>query len=219
MDKSNSELFKQAISEGLYNRFSKAVSACTDEVVCSERHTLAMRTIVYGKASGWRSLSPRKRRIIAVLVAAALLLTSCAVIFCNEIREFFEEFYVSVSLSDEVSGENFIEEVYELSYVPEGYSLKEKDISLLSVLYTYTNEDDQVILFEQRVLDGSAFVIDIEDGYSKIICVNGCDVYYRNTGVRNNYLWNDGKYALSINSYENLSIEEIELIIKGITVK
>lgn len=219
MDKSNSELFKQAICEGLCNRFDKIATSFTDEIVCSEGHTLAMRTIVYGKASGWRSLSPRKQRIIAILVAAALLLTSCAVIFRNEIREFFEEFYVSVSLSDKVSGENFIEEIYELSYVPEGYILEKSSVNLLSVDYLYYNKSGEMIRFNQYILDGAAFVINSEDGYSKIISVNGCDVYFRNTGERNNYLWSDGKYALSISSYENLSIEEIELIIKGITVR
>lgn len=219
MDKSNSELFKQAICEGLCNRFDKIATSFTDEVVCSEGHTLAMRTIVYGKASGWRSLSPRKQRIIAILVAAALLLTSCAVIFRNEIREFFEKFYVSVSLSDKVSGENFIEEIYELSYVPEGYTLEKKEISPLSTIYVYKNKNDQMIKFEQGILDGSAFIINSESGYSKIVDILGYEVYFRDSTQYKNYIWTDGKYSFLIRTDAELSNSEIVAIIDGIKVK
>ena len=47
MDKSNLELFKQAISDGLSKKFDSVVNSYTDEIVCSEQHNLAMRTIVY----------------------------------------------------------------------------------------------------------------------------------------------------------------------------
>ena len=49
MDKSNLELFKQAISEGLSEKFDSVADSYTDEIICSEKHKLAMRTIVYGK--------------------------------------------------------------------------------------------------------------------------------------------------------------------------
>ena len=103
--------------------------------------------------------------------------------------------------------------------MPEGYVLDEKDISPLSAFYTYTNEENQLILFQQCVLNGSSFVIDSEGGYSKIFNVNGNEIYYRDTGERNNYLWSDGKYVLIIKSDESLLLEEIELIINGITVQ
>ena len=106
MDKSNLELFKQAISEGLANRFDSVVNSYTDEIVCSEKHNMAMRTIVYGKADAKRVWSPKMKRIIAILVAAALVLTSCGIIFRNEIREIFEEVFVKLSYSDgETNGE------------------------------------------------------------------------------------------------------------------
>ena len=57
MDNKNLELFKQAINEGLSRRFDKISSSFTDEIVCSEGHELAMRSIVYGKASEKRALS------------------------------------------------------------------------------------------------------------------------------------------------------------------
>ena len=126
MDKGNLELFKQAISEGLSEKLDSVVNSYTDEIVCSEKHRLAMRTIVYGKAETKRTWSPKKRRIIAILVAAALLLTSCAVIFRNEICEIVGEFFAKYVYSGDETGMETIEEVYELTYLPEGYGLKEK---------------------------------------------------------------------------------------------
>jgi hypothetical protein len=79
MNKSDLELFKQALSEGLSESFDSVVDGYTGEIVCSKRHELAMRTIVYGKTSERRILSPKERRIIAILIAVALMLTGKAV--------------------------------------------------------------------------------------------------------------------------------------------
>ena len=97
MDKSNLELFKQALNEAVSNKFDKMADECTEEIVYSEKHKLAMRTIVYGKTDNKRVWSPKMKRIIAILIAAALLLTSCGIIFRNEIREIFKEFFVSLT--------------------------------------------------------------------------------------------------------------------------
>ena len=129
MDKSNLELFKQAISDGLSKKFDSVVNSYTDEIVCSEQHNFAMRTMVYGKADAKRTWSPKMKRVVAILIAAALLLTSCGIIFRNEIREVFEEFFVKLTYSGDDNGIDTIEEVYELTYLPEGYFLEDKIIS------------------------------------------------------------------------------------------
>ena len=97
MDKSNLELFKQAVNEGLSNKFDSIVQGCTEEITYYDRHKIAMQTLVYGKTNNRRTLSPKMRRIIAILVAAALLLTSCGIIFRNEIREVFKELFASIT--------------------------------------------------------------------------------------------------------------------------
>ena len=219
MDKSNLELFKQAIGDGLSKKFDSVVNSYTDEIVCSEQHNLAMRTIVYGKAETKRTWSPKKRRIIAILVAAALLLTSCAVIFRNEIREAFEEFFVKLTYSGDDNGIDTIEEVYELTYLPEGYFLEDKIISHTTAKYTYINYQGETIKFEQRVLDKSKFTIDSESGYSEIKEIEEYDVYYRKNSKQNVYVWTDSKYSLWLNASIELSYEEIIKIIDGITIK
>lgn len=218
-EKSSLDLFRQALSEGLSNRFDSLAEEYTGEIVCSRRHKLAMRTIVYGKAGGARAWSPRMRRVVAILVAAALLLTSCGIIFREEIREVFDELFVILYFKDDSEAPRTIEEIYTLGYVPEGYVLEKEEITNLLIKYEYTNNRGENICFDQRPIDGSEFVINSEEGYSKLENFGEIEVYYRVTSGRHHYIWSDGKYSMKLNTSEQLTDEEIILIIEEITTK
>ena len=219
MDKSNLELFKQALNEAVSNKFDKMADECTEEIVYSEKHKLAMRTIVYGKTDTKHVWTPKMRRIIAILIAVALLLTSCGIIFRNEIREIFKEFFVSLTYENDEKTQQIIEEVYSLSYIPDGYFLEKEMIEKTFVRYEYKNESGETFFFEQRALIQSDYYIDSESGYSKIEEIEEFDVYYRFTDKNHHYAWNDGKCSIKMKSSVKLSNEEIIFIIDGITVK
>ena len=220
MDKSDLELFKQALSEGVSNKFDKMAAECTEEIVCSEKHNLAMRAIVYGKANTKGGMSPRTKRLIAILVAAALLLTSCGIIFRNEIREMFEdvcEFFVAITYTEKGSDGATIEEVYKLSYIPEGYSLKDEKIRTVRIQYDFQNENGDYIWFEQKLLDGTDFVVDSDEVYTRINEIEKYEIYYRYTGTKHIYIWNDGKYSMNLSSNVQITNDEVVLILDGIT--
>ena len=219
MDKSNLELFKQALNEAVSNKFDKMADECTEEIVYSNRHKLAMRTIIYGKADTKRVWSPKMRRIIAILIAVALLLTSCGIIFRNEIREIFEEFFVKLTYESDTESDQTIQEVYSLNYVPERYSLKMETITNMCVQYEFINEDGNSLYFEQRALTRSSFIVDNESGYSKIQEIEKYEVYYRNLNGMNCYISNDGKYVITFITSEKLTTEHIILMLDGITTK
>lgn len=222
MDRNNVELFKQAINEGLSNKFDSVANGYTEKIVCSEKHGIAMRTIVYGKADTKKVWSPGMKRLVAILVAIAILLTSCGIIFRNEIRDLIEnvyEIFVTLTYTEEDSEGIKIKEIYDLTYVPEGYHLEENTTSPASVRYKFTNSNGDVIWFVQSVLDGTYFVIDVENGYTQIKDIQGYEVYYRNTKQSNIYIWNNGEYAIRIKSTVELSVDELILIIDGIIVK
>ena len=219
MDKTNLELFKQALNEAVSNKFDNMAASCTEEIICSEKHNLAMRTIIYGKTNFQRVWSPRMKRIIAILVAAALLLTSCCIIFRNEIREIFKDLFASITFREDESKVDTIEDIYQLEYVPDGYFLEEENISPLSVVDKFVDINGNVIKFKQSILNNIDFVIDSESGYSQIVDVNKYDVYYRSTDTFHYYIWNDSEYALTLRSTAPLSNETIILIIEGITIK
>ena len=222
MNKSDLELFKRALNEGVRNRFDKMAAECTEEIVYSERHKLAMQAIIYGKVTAKRSWSPKMKRIIAVLVAAALLLTSCGIIFRNEIRDFVEdvrEFFVAVTYTEKDSDGTAIDTVYQLTYIPDGYYLEEEKITNLRVNYTFLNQNNCVIKFEQRILDGTNFVVDSKSGYLQIKDIKTYVVYHRFTDENHHYIWNDGKYSMRLKSSAELSNEEIILMLDGIIIK
>ena len=216
MDKNNLKLFKQAISDGLSKKFDSVVNSYTDEIVCSEQHNLAMRTIVYGKADAKRTWSPKMKRIVAILVAAALLLTSCAVIFRNEIREIVDEFFVKLTYDGDNVGSDTIEEVYELGYLPEGYYLEKESITPVCVQLKYINKAGDHVWFEQTLLAVTDFYVDSENGYTRMNNIQNYEIYYRYTNEKHVYVWNDGKYSIKLYSINQISTDELILILEGI---
>lgn len=219
MDKSNLELFKQALNEAVSNKFDKMADECTEEIVYSEKHKLAMRTIVYGKTDNKRVWTPKMRRIIAILIAVALLLTSCGIIFRNEIREIFEEFCVKLTYDATEESNKSIKEVYTLSYLPEGYFIENERVTSVRVQYEYTNENKETLFFEQCALGRSGFVVDSESGYTKITEIEEYEIYQRFTNGFYHYAWSDEKYSLKLRSTRQLSNEEIILMLDGIKTK
>ena len=219
MDKTtNQELFKQALVEGVNRRLDREIAAYDEDITYSRRHIQNMTRIVNGK-------TPRKPfspKMIAILVAAAILLASCAIIYRNEIREFFtdlSEYFVKIKFED---GENFsqnIEDIYELTYVPDGYTLEKQKTTKSRVEYVFTNENDEYIKFIQRPIDASSFSVDIEHGDFDVINIGEYEIYYRQTDGINYYLWNDGKYAIKLVSTEKLSDDILILMINSIVYK
>ena len=215
MTKSDLELFKEALTEGISRHFQNEIDSFEGEVVISERHKRAMRTIFDGakvRPFVWPSA---RAKIAAAALAASILLASCAVAYRDEIRNFVEkvyEDYISVSFENSDEAPKWIEEYYEPTYIPEGYVLNEHIKTNLQNIYCFENLEGYIICFKQQVLNG-AVSFDSEHSEYDFIYISEMKVYYL---VKENYycyLWNDGKYALTIESTQQLSFEELENII------
>ncbi len=218
-NKTNQELFKQALVEGVSRRIDRELAACDEEVVFSRRHIKNMERIVRGKTPK----KPINKKMVAILVAAAvLLLAGCAIIYRDEIREFvtdIREFFVKIDFEDGENESRVINDIYELTYVLEGYELETQVINSMVVQYKFTNEFGESVKFIQQSIDASNFYVDIENSDNVIIEIGDYTVYSRQTNGTYYYLWNDGKYALKLNSKEELSHETLEAIINGIRIK
>lgn len=219
MEKSNLELLKQAINEGLSNKLELIASSCADEIVCSEKHNIVMRTIIYGKIKKHRKLSPKARQIIAILIAAALILTGCGIIFRDELSMAFRKFYVSITSSNNDVSSQLIEEIYELSYIPDGYHLDSSTVSQAEVGYIYYNENGDILTFYQNPLNGTTYNYDTENSTTTKIYINGIAIYHTDSETCHFYLWNDDVYGFEIASAIELSHEELALMINGIKIK
>lgn len=89
----------------------------------------------------------------------------------------------------------------------------------MRVQYIFTNADNRSIRFIQQTLDASTFSVDSEHSDTVIVEIEEYTIYSRKTGNMYYYLWNDGKYALKINSIEKLSNDELLSIINGLKIK
>jgi hypothetical protein len=222
MNESNLTLFKQALCEGLSNRIDHLMSECNEKAHCSRRHTIAMRTIVYGKIGENRTITPKTRWIIAILVSAAIILTSCAIAYRDQILrviKYIPDYVIGMTYSKEDPKGYTIDTVYELSYIPDGYVLTESIVDILAVKHIFTNSENNTITFLQIVIQGSSTYIDQEDSTSYYLNVGNYQIYYNYAKGNHLYIWNDGKYSMSITSDANLTNEEILSIIDGIKAK
>lgn len=223
LDNNNVKLFREAISEGLNNRIQSVIDSCPENTIPSLRHRRAMATLLRQSKEQGSALTPKMRRVIAVLVAAALLLASCAIVYRKEIRGFIENIYesfikVSYTEGDYPNIEPEIKEFYELTYLPEGYN-SVNTVTTNSLLKSVFSNTKNKIVFEQRVLDYADFYLDVEEGYTKIVDIKNHEVYYRNTSYANYYHWNDGKYSMRLISDFELSTDELQQIIDGVKTK
>lgn len=222
MNESNLTLFKQALCEGLSNRIDHLMSECNEEVHCSRRHKIAMRTIVYGKIGEKRTITPKTRWIIAILVSAAIILTSCAIVYRDRIIriiKYIPDYVMGLTYSEDDSKGTLIETAYELTYVPEGYVLTESISSPSIVKYVFTDQKENSFYFSQITLNGSSLYIDQENAEEYVLNINNIQIHYIYAKETHLYIWNDGKYSLTIQSNIKLTNEEILSIIDGIKVK
>jgi len=219
MSKSNLELFKQILDDAVISQFDELAAACDEEIVTSEKHKLAMRTLIYGKSESRRLKRLTMNRIIAILVAAALLLTGCGFVFRHKIREVFEDLYVRVFCDSTDDSDKTIKDVYALGYVPEGYVLEKEAVRKTLAKYEYANENGETLCFEQRALAFSSFYVDSESGYSRIEEIEEREVYYRFTNKYHHYIcWVDDNFV-TIKSSIQLCYEEIVAMLDGIETK
>ena len=220
MDKTNNqELFKQALVEGVNRRIDRELAACEEEVVFSRRHIKALNRIIKGKTPA----KPINRKMVAILVAAAiLLLAGCAIIYRDEIRGFIteiKEFFVEIKFDEGNDESRNIEDIYELTYVPEGYVLERQNILKRTTEYIFVDSEGNKLKFVQQPLDNSSFAVDIEHDYDNSMRIGQYAIYYRYTNTTYSYIWNDGKHALKLNSTNELSLKELESLIIGIKTK
>ena len=219
MTKSDLELFKEALTEGLSIRFQNEVDNFEGELVISERHERAMRTIFAGvqvRPFVWPSA---RAKIAAAAVAATMLLASCAAAYRDEIRDFIEtiyEDYMSVGFENSNEAPQHIEEYYELTYIPEGYYIKDRIQMDLLNIYILENDHGDKIIFEQAVLNDKT-ELDSEQGDQYMLYIDGKEIYCRAYDTGCSYIWNDGKYSMSVYSVDQIIDEEtLGKIIEGI---
>lgn len=216
------DLFRQAVTEAFIRKFDRELADCPFSADCSEAHVSRMEAIM---TDGLKAIQSRKRKswVVALLVAAALLLTACTVYaYRGEIREFIEKAYeerIRVTYYDaehEPVGD-VITEFYTLGYVPEGYVLEsEQRLPAMSKI-KWANKQGCYIILEQHILDGSNYSMDTENGQTSVIICGEFEVYCLLSDI-SFYTWNDGTYAYKIYSPDEISNDELTRMISELKI-
>ena len=222
VNQADRDLFRQALKEAFIRKFDRELENCPFSADCSEEHLSKMKAIVESSA---RAEDRKKHRkwIVALLVAAALLLTACTVYaYRGEIREFVEKVYeerirVTYYDAEQEPEVECIKEFYTLGYVPEGYVLESEQYWPSASKVKWVNEQGNHIIFEQHVLDVSNFSMDSEHGQTSIVICGKIEVYCLITDNAC-YTWNDGTYVYQIISSEKLSNNELSHIISELKI-
>lgn len=222
VNQADRELFAKALSEAFIQKFDSELEDCPFSTDCSDAHTRAMEDIA---ADGIKAEQSRKRKawIVALLVAAAVLMTACTVYaYRGKIRDFMEKVYeerirVTYYDADQKLKTGNITEFYTLGYVPEGYVLKSEQQFSATNKIKWVDEQGNYIIFEQHILDGSNYSMDSEYGQTGVIICGEYEVYCLITDVPC-YTWNDGVYAYKISSSKEVSDDELSRIIAGMQI-
>ena len=226
MESSEMLLFRKALWEASCNVYDRELAECgQEEIKCSRRHYAQMRKILGVAILPATNRNMQiKRRVVAALIAAALLLTGCtAYAYREKIRKFIEtvfEDYIRISYRDteEAMDAIAIEEYYTLGYVPEGYELVNEASKPAKTKYEWTNSEGAYITFEQCHVDSTLFLMDNEVEVWDVVKIRDREVYFRSPGLYC-YVWNDGVYAYQLTTSVQWSEQELSRMIENIQVK
>ena len=214
------DILKNALLQAMSQKYEDELSKIDNKknITCSKKHYLKLSSIFGFNVSNNKKFS---RRILVGILIAALLLTGCTVYaYRNEIKSFFVKIYethIRVTYdtdSNSTMGEDIIKP-YQAAYIPDGYELVNQSKTPLDVFYEWQDSTGNIISLQQRLFDGADFYFDAEHGATEIINYEQYKIYCRRFDDSCYYIWNDGNYALTLNSTIQLSNDELFKIIKG----
>ena len=215
-NKNARELFGDALAEAMLNKYDAEIVATSESADCTEEHQKRMTALVESRRIRKKSFS---KRIISGILAASILLFSGITVYAygGSIGGFFERVYngfVEITYGDsEINTLDRIYESYELSYVPAGY---EQIFGLDNAMVNkkeWRNETGEHVIFTQTVLDS---VFTFEDGERESFEYRGREIFFCRCDSCYVYIWNDGKYFMSIDSSVDLGTNELFTMIDGI---
>lgn len=205
----------------LADEYDKALSFCADESAeYSLSHYGKMKKIIGARPTPCASIRRKRSRIAAVLVAATMLiaLVGCtAAVYKQQIGDFFTVIFdehIKGSFSEETDVNNqFIDEYYTLTYVPEGFEIVDEHLGNLCARYIWENENGEQLIFEQSPINSADYFIDNESGTTEVIEAGKYAVYFRSIEGTYRCIWNNEKYAFALYFDREISEKEIVEII------
>ena len=158
--------------------------------------------------------SLKKKLLIGLVAALLAVLTACAL--SKPIVDFVER--VHNGFTELISGENDVKKIesfYMPTYLPEGYKIASESYHESSFSVVWENEENKII-FYQRILSNSSIIIDTEDATYDSLYIDEQKVYYALKNHQYSFFWENDVYSFQLQCSDTIPREEIEKIISNI---
>ena len=220
-------LLKQAFSQAMSEKYKAELAACGPAITPSARYLRRVSRIIDIDVQRDEDRhSYHKKRLLICVIAAVLVivLSVSAYAYRDGIREFFLTFhdkYLNATYDSDLHRVEHqkITEVYALSHVPDGFELEQTLFNDSTSYYRWKNEKEESVIFTQKVFDNVTFGYDTELGEYTIWQYKNFEIYVYSHENFCSYLWNDGKYALVIDTTCLLSEEQVKQMIDSIIIE
>ncbi len=158
-------------------------------------------------------------------VAVVFIVVLSVTLSVNAIRKPFVQmvrtvFSNHVDIGFQGDTKDFISEIYDLNYLPDGFEITSEMINSNTVSREYTNKDGVILMYSQQATQHHSGVsIDNEHTTHHILTVDGKEIYVvvSEWSITSAY-WTDNGYSFSIDYYSQMDDEEISTIIRSNTV-
>ncbi len=194
----------------------------------SEKFKKKMNRIFKSYDNVYYKMTLTKARRIAVIVAAIIAIM-CSSLSVSAVREALSDFFIKTFSTydliepdtktvEENNPPQYLEKIYELGYVPEGFELVEESITEGGAIYVYVS-DNKRIIFSQFTKYGLGMGIDNERSIKsyEVIGNQSYIVYISTNSSDITVIWDDGEYLFALDS--NLSKEETINLCTSLKVK
>ena len=218
MYEAEKRLFGQALADVISKKLEEELRECKETAACSRAHSRYVKyTVKYGEAPKVRKIS---KRTLALIIAAALLLTGCAVLARDQIAGFFMTILETrnelESPMDVTEYPKTIEEKRIPQVLPEGYELVEEVFTGRTLDMTWKNETGELLVYSQ--MPHEAFHMGTDNEHSQFAEIEICGytvLFITQNGVNSRYVWMDD-YVYYFFSSKGLTHQEIEIIIQNV---
>ncbi len=214
----NEKWFGELCNDALIEYHKEKMADCKENAKCSRSHKKKMCEIVGCRFFVTQRIS--QQIIAAVIAAVMLLIAGCATYMCREkIFGFVVEFYEKyIFLADETGNgkgdADDIEEMYMLSYVPDGFVLVEQFVEPQFVRYVWENNIGNQIVFRQSPKYDSFRDGGLESTEKRMIA--GVYLYYSKTLAWDIYIWSEGTNFFRLEINYSISADELAKMIASI---
>lgn len=165
----------------------------------------------------WVNTAAKRAAVIALIVLALLSSAMSVKAIREPVIQFFAEIYEKyIDISFEGKTSDSIEHEYALTYLPEGFSLVDKQSSTTSIMTTYKDPDGNLLMLDQTTTESTSASLDKELGKITDTFVGGIPALLYESDRITLVLWAENSYYFVLSYQGKLDPQIILKIADGI---